>query len=79
MANVAIGRNERHCLCGRFGRLSIFEIDENIPIMQTLLVLITFVCAICFLITRFVWNPFQTEKKRNKPGDHSDCSKCSFH
>ncbi len=47
--------------------------------MQSVLVFITFLLAVCYLITKFIYNPFQTEKKRNKPGDHSDCSKCSFH
>ncbi|AFL80772.1 hypothetical protein Aeqsu_1279 [Aequorivita sublithincola DSM 14238] len=49
--------------------------------MQTILVLITFVLALVFMITKFVWNPFGAGKKakQNKPGDHSDCSSCSFH
>ncbi len=48
--------------------------------MQFILVLITFLLAVVFIIKRFVWNPFGTGKnlKRNKPGDHSDCSSCSF-
>lgn len=48
--------------------------------MQTILVLITFVFAVFFMITKFVWNPFKIGKspKKNKPGDHSDCGSCSF-
>jgi hypothetical protein len=49
--------------------------------MQTILVLITFAFAVFYMITKFVWNPFKTSKSgaKNKPGDHSDCSSCSFH
>ncbi len=48
--------------------------------MQTILVLIAFILAVGFLITQFIWNPFKSNKTaKNKIGDHSDCSKCSFH
>lgn len=46
--------------------------------MQTLLVLAAFIVAVCYLVTRFVWSPFETANKKNKPRDHSDCGKCSF-
>ncbi len=47
--------------------------------MQTILVFITFILAVGFLLMKFVWNPFKTSKNsKNKVGDHSDCSKCSF-
>lgn len=47
--------------------------------MQTILVIIAFLLAVGFLITQFIWNPFKSDKNsRNKIGDHSDCSKCSF-
>ena len=48
--------------------------------MQTILVLITFVFAVGFLVTKFIWNPFKTSKSsKNKIGDHSDCGSCSLH
>ncbi|MCG2430123.1 hypothetical protein [Aequorivita xiaoshiensis] len=48
--------------------------------MQTILVIIAFLLAVGFLITTFIWNPFKTNKtSKYKTGDHSDCSKCSFH
>lgn len=46
--------------------------------MQTILVLIIFVLALGYMIKKFVWNPFGNVKKKNKPGDHSDCGSCSF-
>lgn len=48
--------------------------------MQTILVFLTFALAVGFMVKKFIWNPFGNGKKRklNKPGDHSDCSKCSF-
>lgn len=47
--------------------------------MQTIFVLITFALAVGYVVKKFIWNPFGTNLKRNKPGDHSDCGKCSFH
>lgn len=48
--------------------------------IQTILVFLTFVFAVGFMIKKFVWNPFEMKKNaiKNKPGDHSDCGKCSF-
>ncbi len=48
--------------------------------MQILLVFIAFSLAVGFMIKKFVWNPFENgeNRKKNKPGDHSDCGSCSF-
>ncbi len=49
--------------------------------IQTILVLLTFVFAVGFMIKKFVWNPFETSKNSsgNKAGTHSDCGSCSLH